>query len=206
MNKHLSLGYDVEDNFSRFLQALRKGESVEWKWLIAYFRSNVIPWIRKKDGRLPVNSIISESHFVEQVFTQSLIQFYELFQSGNFESFNHIRSLMFKIADIKLKEAYRQHKKDQFIYFAEDDTSLKSMAGKTAFFEIEQQQTEHIQALKAALAKLPDLDRQILLKFANGERFNQIAVDLGLSEANCRKRKQRAMERLKNILKKQSRH
>lgn len=202
MDKHPSLSYNAENDFDRFLGALQNGEPVEWAWLIAYFRANVIPWIRKKDGRLPANSIVSESYFVEQVFTQSLIRFYELFQSGSFESFGHIRGLMFRIAGIKLKEAYRQHKKDQIIYFSENNSELQDWAKQQNLSDEESNRIEMIQSLKAGLAQLPEIDQQILFKYAHGEKFSQIAEDLGLSEANCRKRKQRAMERLKKIIQK----
>lgn len=201
MSKHASLNYDVENDFNRFLDALQKGESVEWKWLIAYFRANVIPWIRKKDGRLPPNSIISETYFVEQVFTQSLIQFYELFQNGDFRSFGHIRALMFKIAGIKLKEAYRKHKRDQIIYFSDNTVELQDWAKQQNLSEEEVSQIELIQVLKAGLTQIPEVDQRILIKFARGEKFSDIAQDMGLSEVNCRKRKQRAIERLKNLMK-----
>ena len=102
----------VDQDFSSFLQALRSGQDLEWQWLVRHLRDRVVPWIRKRDGNLPTYTVVSESYFIEEVFAESMIKFYELFNTGTFKSLADLRGLLFRIADLKMKEGYRKVKKD----------------------------------------------------------------------------------------------
>ena len=106
MSKILHLDYNAEMKFDFFLEQLRKGKEKEWKWLMNQFRERVKPWLFKKDGNLPHGSIVSVDEFIEEIFTNSLYLFYEKFQQGEFKSLADLRGLMFRIAELKLKEGY----------------------------------------------------------------------------------------------------
>ena len=121
MSKFSPFKYAVEERFEDFLEALRRQEEEPWHWLIQHFHEWVVPWLRKKDFRLPQDAIVSEAYFIEEVFAASLIRFYELFEKGEFENFGQLRGLMFTVADLKFKEAQRKVHRDKLIFKIQTD-------------------------------------------------------------------------------------
>jgi len=62
--------------------------------------------------------------------------------------------------------------------------------------------SEERERVRAAMAKLPARDRDLLRRcFVDGERLVAIAAELGETPESIRKRKSRALERLREILK-----
>lgn len=198
--KNIVVKYSTETNFPSFLAALRRQDDAAWEWLLNHFRERVVPYIRKKDGRLPKDAIVSTEYFIEEVFSNSLIKFYELFEKGNFSNLGQLRGLMFRIAEIKLKEAYRQLKRDRVLYFSENESSKNQIADTVELTEREQKEQKVILKLESALKHLPESDREVLLRFAKGERLKNIAADLDINEVSCRKKKQRALGKLRKLL------
>lgn len=195
--KDKDLHHFAEQNFEDFLTALRKGDSEKWEWLVAHFRERAIPWIVKKDGNLPKDAIISQKYFVEEIFSESLIKFFELFKTGNFNGLPDLRGLLFRIADLKLKEGYRAFRKDQIIFFPEFfQKTAEDKEAKDFSAQIEEQQLL-VKTLEAELANLPNEEKEILLRYSKGEKLKNISVSLGLKEENGRKKKQRALKTLR---------
>ena len=204
MGTHLkpSFNYDPEKEFVSFLKKLRANSQPEWLWLLDMFRDRVIPWLYKKDGNLPREAIVSTNEFVEEVFANSLFRFYELFPTGEFNSLADLRGLIFRIAEFKLKEGYKSIKRDGIIYFT-DDVSR----GKLSEFQDKQTvdayvEIETISTLREQLDQMSPEDREMLLRYARGEELGSIAENLNITPAACRKRKQRALDKLKALVSK----
>ena len=59
-----------------------------------------------------------------------------------------------------------------------------------------------IQEIREYIALLPKDDQVIMLRYLNGYKFKEMSIALNIPEATCRKRKQRAMSKLKKFFKK----
>ena len=200
MDKAYTIKDIAEHQFETFLQALNAGKDKEWQWLVCHLRERAMPWIRKRDGNLPKQTIISEPYFIEEVFAESLIKFYELFKTGTFGSLADLRGLLFRIAELKLKEGYRSVKKDHMVFFPEfTQPILEDIPLENDSEEIEAQRTL-VKEMEAQLAQLPKADREILLRFAKGEKLKNISADLQIKETAGRKKKQRALKQLRDRL------
>jgi len=198
--KGIELSYNPELEFPRFLQELQQQAQPEWTWLLEVFRQKVKPYLFKIDGNLPLGTIASVDEFIEEVFANSLFQFYEKFASGEFKSLADLRGLMFRIAEYKLKEGYQRVRRDKLIYFT-DDVRTSNLTEKQDNLTIrEAQEREIVAELRDQLTQLPTQDREIIVRFAKGEELGSIALNLGIEAAACRKRKQRAMEKLKQLV------
>lgn len=183
-------------HFEDFVAKLRAQEAAEWKWLMAHFEERVIPWLFKK-VRLPAGFTSSKEAFVEEVFANATYKFYDIFKTGDFHALADLRGLMFKIAALKIKEGYQKVRRDRNIYFSDELTTLETDA-----FDItvgERRRQEALNEIKEYIQHLPENERLILTEYLKGESFKEIAATTGLSEANCRKKKQRALAKVKKM-------
>lgn len=201
MNESLAKNDGPPKAFDLFLLDLRQQEDAAWIWLLDHFREKVVPYIRKRDGRLPKDTIVSVDYFIEEVFANSLIKFYELFEKGEFADLGQLRGLMFRIAELKLKEGYKKVKKDKALFFSDDATSESSSPFEENEASLEQEEKQVVSQLQTALQELSESDRQVLLRFANGDQLKIIAAELEINEVSCRKKKQRALEKMRKLLK-----
>ncbi len=192
--------YEEGAAFDLFLLDLREQDDTAWIQLLDHFREKVVPYIRKIDGRLPQNAIVSVDYFIEEIFANSLIKFYELFAKGQFENLGQLRGMMFRIAELKLKEAYKQVQKDQTLFFVPPEKTPLSEQLEHSALSKELEQEQVVRQLEKALAALPAEDREVLLRFAKGERLKNIAQDMEINETSCRKKKQRALEKMRKLL------
>ena len=200
MSNLLNVEYQPEKNFERFLEQLRTREPQAWQWLCDQFRAKVKPWLFKIDGNLPPGTILSVDEFIEEVFANSLFKFYEAFENGQFKSLADLRGLMFRIAELKLKEGYHKVRRDKLIYFTDDLNSGGLSAHQDDLSVRETQDQDLILELRDQVNKLSSSDRELLVRFARGEELASIAANLGLDPAACRKRKQRALQKLKQLV------
>ena len=196
----IKLSYDPEKEFLRFLEQLRAQAQPEWQWLLDMFRAKVKPYLFKIDGNLPAGAIASVDEFIEEVFANSLYRFYEQFAEGDFQSFAELRSLMFRIAEFKLKEGYYRVRRDSLLYFTDDVRTSNLTEHQDELSVRESQEKETILELRNQIDQLPPLDRELLIRYAKGEELGSIALNLGLEAAACRKRKQRALDKLKALV------
>lgn len=184
------------NNFVDFVAQLKAQKQQEWQWLMAHFEELVIPWLFKK-ASLPVDYTMSKSAFIEEVFANSTYKFYELFKTGEFRALSDLRGLMFKIAALKLKEGYQKVKRDKLIYFSDNLLTVEGNAFKLSLGE--RRRREALNEIKEHIYNLPNDEQQILTEYLKGESFKEIAETTGLSEANCRKKKQRALTKVKKM-------
>ncbi|MCR9285825.1 MAG: hypothetical protein NXI23_00400 [Bacteroidetes bacterium] len=194
--------YDPETHFDRFLKELRLNSQPEWTWLLSMFRDRVVPWLFKKDGNLPKEAIVATDEFVEEVFANSLFRFYELFPDGEFKNMGDLRGLIFRIGEYKLKEGYHSVKRDGLIYFTDDLHNDGSTIIQYKLTIEAYQEQDSVSQLREYIQQLNPTEQDILIRYSKGEELGSIALNLGLSAAACRKRKQRALEKLKELVSK----
>ena len=190
--------YQAENDFDRFLAKLRKQEASEWAWLMGYLEELVIPWLFTKVTSLPKDYTMSKEAFIEEVFSNTTYKFYDIFKTGTFSSLADLRGLTFRIAELKIKEGYRKVKRDATIYFSDEPAS--SFEG--TMFEMttgERRKKEILEEIKEHIYTLPGVEQKILIEYLNGESFKEISETTGLTAANCRKKKQRALSKVKTM-------
>ena len=184
----------TETTFPQFLEALHASNTSTWTQLVTRLREVTLPWLIKRIGALPHYALISPSELANEVFAESLAKFYDLFQEGEFKKFQEFQSLMFKISELKLKEGLAKVKKDSHILRIATNQELEN---KLEADKNDQSKIENRKIIHNYLLSLPDADRTLLQRYYWGERLTDIAQDLGISEANCRKKKQRALNKLR---------
>jgi len=196
-----TLSYIPDENFNRFLDALERREQREWNWLIAEFRKKLIPFLRKRTQSYPAKALLSRDQFLEEVIEETLLQFYQIFGKGSFASYGNLEAAVVTTAGYKLKEGFARLKKEQKMYFMEGD-ALSVMRERMATAEERAMaaEAEKIEEVKAKLNELEEKDKDLLMRYFGGEELQDIADDLEISPAACRKRKQRIVDKLKNLV------
>lgn len=188
--------HQAENDFEHFLAKLKAQEAVEWTWLMGYLEELVIPWLFKKVTSLPKDYNMSRDAFVEEVFSNTTYKFYDIFKKGTFNSLADLRGLVFKIAALKLKEGYHKVKRDAKIYF-NDEASTTFEGSMFEMTKPERRRKEVLEEIKEHIYNLPMVEQTILIEYLKGESFKEISETTGLTAANCRKKKQRALEKVK---------
>lgn len=195
------LNYQPNSQFDFFLNQLKKNNSPEWKWLINRFRQRLRPWLNSKTTTYPKNALQTQTQFIEEIIEESLIKFYELLPEGTFAQYADMEATIVTVAGFKLKEGFRQLKKDQKIFLLEP-TALKNLQEQQIYQKekIDKDQLEMIVEIKENFRKLDTEDQTLLNRYFNGEELQDIAIDLAISPAACRKRKQRIIDKLKTFV------
>ena len=185
----------IRTAFPQFLEELHNGNTVAWTQLVSRLREVTLPWLRNRIGTLPAYALVSPGELANEVLAESFAKFYDLFPNGQFSEFKDFQSLMFKIGELKLKEGISKVKRDSRIIRIATNQEVKNIATKEKIdlVEIETKKTIH-----QHLLSLPEKDRILLQRYYWGEKLKDIAHDLGISEANCRKKKERALNKLKH--------
>lgn len=195
------LSYIPDENFARFLNALERKEAREWNWLITQFRRKLLPFLRKRTQSYPRRALLSRDQFLEEVIEETLLKFYQLFEGGSFASYDSLEAAVVTTAGYKLKEGFARLRKEQKIYFLEAE-ALNVMREKahTADEKAAAAEAENIQKIKENLNRLGADDRSLLVRYFAGEELQDIAEDLLITPAACRKRKQRVLDRLRSLV------
>ena len=196
MNDKTKRNQDIDARFGSFLLELQQGHTGSWNLLVKRLRQVTIPWLIIKTGQLPGYALQSNQEFSAEVFAESLVKFYELFAEGEFSNYQALQSLMFRIAELKLKEGLARIQKFKKVYRSDSDEQMEAMIQQSEKGK-EKDLTRQIQALKRHMSQLPEADRVLLQRYYRGEKLIDIARDMDITEASCRKRKQRALEKLK---------
>lgn len=193
--------YDPNQDFGHFLTELQKQSPKEWNWLIMKFRQKLIPFFKKRIQYYSSKALLSKDQFIEEVMEETLLQFLKSFKSGSFSSYSDLEATVVTIGGYKLKEGFARLKKEQRIYFMEVD-ALNVMRENLSRNdqEVEANQLQRIVEVKEKLELLPAEEKDLLLRFFNGEELQDIAEELKISAAACRKRKQRILSKLKNFI------
>ena len=180
---------------------LRKQAQREWTWLIGQFRQRLMPVLVTKAKSISTTNLTTQSEFAEEVFEECLLKFYELFEKGKFEKYSDLEATIVTISSYKIKEGFSKIKRDQRLYFM-DAEALSTMREKHLgqLDKQEQKQLELTANIRQHLSSLPPQESDLLLRFYSGEELQDIADDLSISPAVCRKRKQRILEKLRTLI------
>lgn len=193
--------YSLNENFEQLLEQLQSQSPKAWKWLIAAFRKRLMPWLMSKTTTYSPQNMTNRTQFVEEVFEESLFKFYELFKTGDFSNYGDLEATIVTVAKYKLKEGFARLKKERRWYTMESE-KMNIIAQKNAIatYQISQQEQTQIHLIRQNMSKLKPTEKVILNRFFAGEELQDIAEDLNISAASCRKRKQRIVEKLKNFV------
>lgn len=115
------------------------------------------------------------------------------------------KAWLFKIASNCCIDIHRERKRRAEESLSEDVRSHASAlyslgVSRSATPELELLRAERRHRLEAAIESLPDAWREVILRRLDGHSARTIATDLGISEANVRKRAQLARESLRHRL------
>ena len=153
----------------------------------------------QKGGHHAGYSLVSLDEFILEIFANALATYYPLFEKGNFSKPQELQSLMFRVAELKMKEGYAQLKKDRLMYFSNSGNIPDVTDGGELTTE-EENKKERIEKIQRELKNLSKEDRELLQRYYAGEKMVAIAKELNFAESSIRKRKQRALDRLKKLV------
>lgn len=195
------MDYQPDERFDFFLSQLKKQSPREWHWLIERFRQRLMPLLLNQSKSYPQKALLSREQFIEEVFEETLLKFYELFGSGSFQQYADLEATVVTVAKYKVKEGFSRLKKEKKWYFMEA-AALAAMCEKILGEqqEWEQEQLERIAEVKKHLGQMEGSEKELLSRFFNGEELQDIAEDLKISPAACRKRKQRVLQKLRDAV------
>ncbi len=200
MNEGFQGTPDPED-FQVLMNRLRQRDARAWHELVGRLRKTTLPWLRKRVGTLPDYAVVSEQEFVLEIFAESLAKFYTLFEIGHFSKPAELQSLLFKVAELKMREGFARLRKEALIYRPADpadfQTAKNDIRDWTHDDDLARQRAQNIQRY---LLELSENDRSLLCRYYAGEKLTDLAREMNVSEEIIRKRKQRAFDRLKQLL------
>ncbi|MEL6863465.1 MAG: sigma factor-like helix-turn-helix DNA-binding protein [Bacteroidota bacterium] len=148
-----------------------------------------------------MNAGQTRTQFIEEVFEESLFKFYDLLHAGTFNSYNDLEAMIVTICSYKLKEGFVRLKKERRLYCVEaDQLNYLREAQYANELASQQKQEELLMLVHQKMLLLPYEDREILNSFFEGQELNDIAKSLSISSAACRKRKQRALDKLRSLV------
>lgn len=188
-------------DFPALLARLRRRDAGAWTVLVGRLRQTTLPWLRKRIGVLPPYAVVTEQEFALEIFAESLAKFYTLFEKGHFTKPAELQSLMFKVAELKMREGFARLRKEALIYrprdSAEFETAKQELRDWVEEDDLARQRAQNVQRY---LLELNENDRGLLCRYYAGEKLADLAREMNVSEDNIRKRKQRAFDRLKQLL------
>lgn len=189
--------YNSELDFDRFLLDLKSNDAKAWNWLVAKFRLKLIPFLNKRVSGYPKTALLNKGLFLEEVIEETLLQFFKIFPKGVFSNYGNLEATVVTVAGYKLKEGFARLKKEQRLYFLPAQELNRLAEDNT---EVTAEEAENIRIIKEKLQQLPLPDKDLLARYFDGEELQDIALDLNISSAACRKRKQRIIEKLKALV------
>lgn len=191
---------ELNANFAIFLKCLRQQKPLEWGVLDKLLRKYTIPWLYKKLTKSTSYNHSMKQQLANEIYANSLQTYIRLVPTGTFESVSNLISLMYSIADKKLKETYRQIQKNGRVVYTDNNEWMNSFEDpKWQNDKQESKQQELIGKMRKQLEQLSERDREILLRYANGEKLKDIAESMEVPQATCRKQKERALQRLRKL-------
>jgi DNA-directed RNA polymerase specialized sigma24 family protein len=136
----------------------------------------------------------------QEIYANSLQTYIRLIPNGTFESISNLVSLMYSIADKKLKETYRAIQKNGRVVYTDNSEWMNSFEDPKWQNQVHlDRQQELITKMQSKLEELSNRDKEILLRFASGEKLKDIAISMDVPQATCRKQKERALQRLRKL-------
>ena len=191
---------ELNASFATFLECLCQQNPLEWGILDKLLRKYTIPWLYKKLTRSTSYNHSMKQQLANEIYANSLQTYIRLVPTGTFETVSNLISLMYSIADKKLKETYRQLQKNGRVIYTDNNEWMNSFEDPQWKTDKQQsKQQELIGKMQKQLELLSERDRSILLRFASGEKLKDIAESMDVPQATCRKQKERALHRLRKL-------
>lgn len=191
---------EINQHFDLFLKNLIEQKPLEWGLLDKILRKSTIPWLYKKLTRSTNYNHSMKEQLAQEIYANSLQTYIRLVPNGTFEAVSNLVSLMYSIADKKLKETYRAIQKNGRVVYTDNNEWMNSFEDPKWQNQVHlDRQQELITKMKSKLDELPERDRAILLRFASGEKLKDIAISMDVPQATCRKQKERALQRLRKL-------
>ena len=183
------------------MDQLQKQSPREWSWLVGQFRKRLMPVLMSRAKNIHSSALMTPPEFAEEVFEECLLKFYERFGDKVFEKYSDLEASIVRISDFKIKEGFAKIKRDQRLYFM-DAEALSVMREKHLKNEDaqEKEKVELVSEIHRHLSTLPPEESNLILRYFNGEDLKDIADGYNISPAACRKRKQRIIDKLKNLV------
>ena len=200
MSNQRDLHRELNLEFEEFLKLLRQNDTKTWTIFVGRLRKVTVPWLAQKIGALPRHALVTLDEFVLEIFANALAKYYSLFEKGEFKKYQDLQSLMFRVSELKMKEGFAQLKRDQMIYRPTSTYAFETATQKNLSPD-ETAKKERITFVQKKLKQLPENERKLLGRYYDGEKMVKIAKELNLPETAIRKRKQRALDKLKKLVK-----
>jgi RNA polymerase sigma factor (sigma-70 family) len=193
------VNYELEDNFEELLSQLKAQHQRAWEWLVGKFRKRLLPMLHYRSNNYPSSALQTKSQFVEEVIEESIIKFSDLLPAGTFKSYSDLEAMIVTVAGFKLKEGFARLKKEMQLHTMEsDDLVFLAENSQRNSAQEESEKAHMILTAREAIKHLNPVDQNILNRFFDGDELIEIAETLGISPEACRKRKQRALESLRD--------
>ena len=178
---------DNDFDFRSFFTKLKENDERAWSQLNFVLKRVVFKWLNGKQ-------VYSDD--AVEIYNNVMVVFYEKLGSLEFDTFRKLKSYVFSIADNKLKEHYREHKKsmrnDEFESVPEIQY-IYDMAESE-----EEELNEKIQRAEKLFDKLSLNEKSVmLLVYKEGKSLKEAAEKLGVNDGNVRVIKYRALDKIR---------
>jgi RNA polymerase sigma factor (sigma-70 family) len=191
------MNYESNEHFDAFLAALRRQSPAEWSWLVGRLRARLVWWLRLKSTVHLFYLPETPAQFAEEVFEEILLKFFELFQTGTFSRYADLEALAVTIASYKLKENLARAKRERRLL---NDPHWNVQNEMTEPVSYEDPKDEMLAVVMTGLQQLEPEEKNLLLRYFAGEELHEIAEIEKISPEACRKRKQRALDKLRTYV------
>lgn len=174
--------------FPSLLARAVRGEEAAWKELVTAYSGRVYGLLRSQGAAPELAEEITQS-----VFCTLAAKLSDYVEGGRFESW------LFRIAVNRLRDDARR--KRRHAKPAGENEVLEALAGAAPDRSVERADAEEISALRTALLRLSETDREVIdLRHIAGMSFKQIADHLGEPMGTLLARHHRALGKLRAIL------
>ena len=116
----------INEHFAHFFQNLCDQKPLEWGILDKLLRKTAIPWLYRKLTQTTSYNHSIKQQLAQEIYANSLQTYVRLLPNGSFESVSNLMSLMYSIADKKLKETYRQIQKNGKVVYTDNSEWMNS--------------------------------------------------------------------------------
>lgn len=176
------------DELAPILAAACDGDEDAWKTLVERFWRRVYALVRSRCGKSDLAEEITQSVFVTVATT---------LRDGGYQERGRFESWLFLVAMNRLRDELRRQRRQAA---PTDPATMVGISGDDRH-EHRDDQSEELEALRAAVARLAEPDREIIeLRHHAGLSFKQIAQTLDEPIGTLLARHHRALKKLRSMM------
>ena len=176
------------DELTRILAAASSGDEDAWRTLVERFWRRVYALVRSRCGQSDLAEEVTQSVFVTVAGK---------LRDGGYQERGRFESWLFLVAMNRLRDELRRQRRQATPV---DPADFTGVSGDDAD-DHSSERTEEIAALRAAVAQLPEPDREIIeLRHHAQMSFKQIAETLGEPIGTLLARHHRALKKLRSLM------